>query len=345
MIDETIPTEFPNAGGYLNTASLGLPPQRTVDALSAAISDWQAGRARADGYDANVAASREAFAALVDAPIGSVVVGSQVSALVGLAVTALEPGSHILCPEGEFTSVTWPFLVRDDLDLTVETVPLDRLADSIAPSIDLVAFSVVQSADGEVADLAAIKEAANTHGALTLADATQAAGWLPIDATNFDIVIAGTYKWLLCPRGTAFMTMSPAMIERTTPLYAGWYAGEDPWESIYGLPLRLASNARRFDLSPGWLAWVGTESSLRLLNDIGVDAIYAHNVGLANALLSDLELPPTDSAIISLELATDLDERRLDGLATAYRAGRLRVGFHLYNTMEDVARVVAAVRG
>ena len=33
---------------------------------------------------------------------------------------------------------------------------------------------------------------------------------------------------------------------------AGWYAGQHPWESIYGTPLRLAEDARRFDVSPAW---------------------------------------------------------------------------------------------
>jgi selenocysteine lyase/cysteine desulfurase len=49
--------------------------------------------------------------------------------------------------------------------------------------------------------------------------------------------------------------------------------------------------------------------------------------------------------MVSLRLESDFDPSRLDGLRTAYRAGRLRAGFHLYNTEEDVDRLVAAVRG
>jgi selenocysteine lyase/cysteine desulfurase len=202
----------------------------------------------------------------------------------------------------------------------------------------------VQSADGRVADLEAIRAAASANGVLTLVDATQAAGWFPIDATEFDFLVAGAYKWLLSPRGTAFMTVRPELIERILPLYAGWYAGDSPWESIYGPPLRLAPDARRFDLSPGWLAWVGTVPALRLLVEVGVDAIHDHNVGLANSFLRQLGREPTDSAIVSLDLGPDFDRSRLDGLMVAYRAGRLRVGFHLYNTSDDVSRLVAVIR-
>ena len=343
MIDEGIQTQFPGAAGYLNTASLGLPPQVAVDALSAALAEWQAGRAEAPGYDVHVSTARVAFAAMVSTPVEWVATGAQVSALVGMAVTLLRPGARILCPEGEFTSVIFPLLARDDLGLEVVTAPLERLADAVDPGIALVAFSVVQSADGRVADLEAIRTAGAANGTLTLADATQAAGWLPIDATGFDVTVTGTYKWLLSPRGTAFMTVRPELLDRIQPLYAGWYAGSEPWESIYGLPLRLASDASRLDLSPAWHAWVGTAASLRLLNEVGIEQVHAHDVGLANALRAKLGLEPSDSAMVSLDLGPDFDPSRLEGIKTAFRAGRLRVGFHLYNTEDDVERLLAAI--
>ncbi len=344
MISEDIRGRFPGAGGYFNTASIGLPSPETVSALEDAVTEWQAGRAEPAGYDDDVAAARSLFAGLVSAPVGWVAIGAQVSALVGIVATVLQPGSRVLCPEGEFTSVFFPFLALDDLGIQVDFVPLEQLASSIGPATDLVAFSAVQSADGRVADLAAIRAAAAANDALTMVDATQAAGWLPIDATDFDFLVAGTYKWLLSPRGTAFMTVRPELLERTRPLYAGWYAGESPWHSIYGMPLRLASNARRLDLSPGWLGWVGTVPALRLLDEVGIDTIHAHNVGLANSLLTELDLEPMDSAIVSLDLEPGFDSERLDGLSVAYRAGRLRVGFHLYNNAQDVARLVEAIK-
>jgi len=345
MIDESIQGQFPGAAGYLNTASLGLPPQVAVDALSAALTEWQAGRAEAPAYDIHVSAAREAFAAMVGTPVEWVATGAQVSALVGMAVTLLRPGARVLCPEDEFTSVIFPFLARSDLRLDVVAAPLERLAESIDASTDLVAFSLVQSADGRVADVGAIREATAANGALTLVDATQAAGWLPFAATDFDVTVSGAYKWLLSPRGTAFMTVRPELLERIQPLYAGWYAGSEPWESIYGLPLRLASDASRLDLSPAWHAWVGTAASLRLLNEVGVGRIHAHDVGLANALRAGLGLESGDSAMVSLNLGPDFDPVRLAGLRTAFRAGRLRVGFHLYNTEEDVQRLLAALKG
>ena len=311
--------------------------------MSVALAEWQAGTATAPGYDRFVAEARTSFATMVGVPPAQVAVGAQVSALVALAATVLQPGARVLVPEGEFTSVIFPFLTRDDLELELVSAPLERLAETIDAGTAMVAFSLVQSADGRVADVDAIREAARARGVLTLADGTQAAGWLPFRADDYDITVTGGYKWLLCPRGTAFMSVNLELLERVQPLYAGWYAGEDPWSSIYGLPLRLARDASRLDLSPAWHAWIGTAAALRLLNDIGVEAIHRHDVGLANATRSGLGLEPSDSSMVSLALDPDFDPARLEGLRTAFRADRLRVGFHLYNTSADVERLLAVL--
>ena len=155
--------------------------------------------------------------------------------------------------------------------MTVTTVPPSRLAEAIDARTDVVAFSAVQMSTGEVADLDAIVAAAEHHGALTLLDATQACGWLPVDANRFGAVVCSAYKWLMSPRGTAFMAVGDEWLERIVPHSAGWYAGADVHESYFGPPLRLASDARRLDTSPAWFSWVGTQPALDLLNRIGID--------------------------------------------------------------------------
>jgi len=75
-------------------------------------------------------------------------VGATVSGLLGLVASALPAGARVVSVEGEFTSLLWPFLVRGE----VRCVPLTELAEAAADA-DVVAFSAVQSATGEVADL------------------------------------------------------------------------------------------------------------------------------------------------------------------------------------------------
>lgn len=327
---------------YLDTATYGLPADSVMAAMEEGLQRWQAGIATMDEYDAAVDTSRRLFAEIVSAEEEAVAVANQVSVFVGMVAASLPDGARVVAPEADFTSLLFPLLVHADRGVTVKTVDLDELADSIDADTDLVAFSLVQSADGSVADVDAIEEAARRHGAKMLVDATQAAGWLPLEAGRFDYLVAGAYKWLLCPRGTAFMTVSDAAIHDIRPLLANWYAGDDPWQSIYGPPLRLARSARRFDVSPGWLAWVGTAPALEVIASAGVDSIHRHDVTLADSLRDRLSLDGHGSAIVSIPLSDGsvLTER---GIAAAVRAGSVRVGFHLYNDATDVEALVAAV--
>lgn len=291
--------EFAADGIYLNTATLGLPPRRAWRALQAALADWRAGTADAVQYDVPLAAARSCYAALVGVDPAAVAVGSQVSVFAGLVAAALPDGSEVLTAAGDFTSILFPFHAQAGRGVVVREVPLERLADAVTSRTALVSVSAVQSADGRVTDLDDLEAACVVHGTRVLLDTTQAVGWLPIDASRFAYTTGGGYKWLLSMRGTAYFTVQPERLDDLVPNNAGWYAGESRWDSIYGAPLRLAADARRFDVSPAWHSWVAAAPALELLADVGVPALHAHAVGLAERFRAATGLPPGDSAIVS----------------------------------------------
>jgi selenocysteine lyase/cysteine desulfurase len=331
------------AGVYCNTASYGLPPAPAWEALQAALADWRGGRTSWEHWGESTEAARAAFARLVGVASDRVAVGSTVSELVGSVVTALPPGARVVVPDVEFTSTLFPLLVQSRLD--VRTVPPDRLVEAISAGADAVAFSAVQMSTGEVADLDAIAGAAAAVGAITICDATQAIGWLPVAAAPFDAVVCSAYKWLMSPRGTAFLAVSDRLLERAIPHSAGWYAGADVHASYFGPPLRLAETARRLDLSPAWFSWVGTQPALELIEQIGVEQIHAHNLTLANRFRAGVGLDPADSAIVCADLPGAADRLDRAGIVAALRGGRLRTSWHVYNDEADVDRVLDALAG
>ena len=330
-------------GVYLNTASYGLPPRPAWDALQAALADWRTGRTSWEHWGDSTEAARASFARLAGVPLEWVATGSTVSGLVGLVAASLPRGSRVLSTQAEFTSLLWPFMAQDR-GIEVECVPVPNLAEAIERHTDVIAFSTAQSSTGELADVEAVAEAARAHGALTVVDATQSCGWLPLDARRFDVVAVAAYKWLLSPRGTAFMTVRPDFLERLTPHAAGWYAAEDPHANYYGPPLRLAGSARRLDVSPAWFSWVGAAPAIDLLLEIGVEAIHEHNLRLANLFRAGLGLEPGDSAIVTVGLPGVEERLRGTAVMAAARAGQLRTSWHLYNTEEDVEAVLALLR-
>jgi selenocysteine lyase/cysteine desulfurase len=331
------------AGVYCNTANYGLPPRPAWDALQAALADWRGGRTSWEHWGESTEGARAAFARLTGVGVERVAVGSTVSELVGSVVTALPDGARVVVPDVEFTSTLFPLLVQPRLD--VRTVPAARLAEAVADGADAVAFSAVQMSTGELADLDAIAAAAGEAGAMTFCDATQALGWLPLDASRFDAVTCAAYKWLMAPRGSAFLALSPRLLERAVPHSAGWYAGEDVHASYFGPPLRLARDARRLDLSPAWFSWVGTLPALELLGRIGVEAVHAHDVGLANRFRAGLGLGLSDSAIVSAAVPGAEERLARAGIIAALRGGRLRTSWHVYNDEADVDRVLDALDG
>jgi selenocysteine lyase/cysteine desulfurase len=332
-------------GAWLNTASYGLPPDCAWEALQGALEDWRGGRTSWEHWGDSTEGARAAFGALVGVAPEAVATGATVSELVGLVAASIPDGARVLAPDIDFASVLFPFMVQERRGVSVRLVPPSELADAVDDATDVVAFSAVQMASGEVADLDAVADAAAAHGALTLVDATQACGWLPIDATRFDVVVCHAYKWLMSPRGTAFMAVRPELLDRIVPAAAGWWAGDDPHASYFGPPLRLTSDARRLDASPAWFCWVGTQPALELVVAIGVDAIHDHDVGLANRFRAGLGLEPSDSAIVVADAPGGRERLERAGITAAERGGRLRTSWHVYNTESDVDAALDALAG
>jgi selenocysteine lyase/cysteine desulfurase len=339
----TLREQFAPDPGYLNTASLGVPPIAALDEIEQVLGRWRRGQVEPPVFDDYVNRSRRAWASLTGVPASTVATGATVSQFVGVVAASLPDGAKVVTARGEFTSVTFPFSAHADRGVTVEEVDLAELGRPGRPA-DLIAVSAVQSADGRMIDLDALLAVTRESGARLLLDTTQSCGWLPLDCSGVDYVVCGAYKWLLSPRGTAFMAVRPDALPALRPLAPGWYAGGDPWASIYGLPLRLAEDARRLDQSPAWFSWVGTAVGIELLAGLDSKALQAHNVGLADRFLTALGREPAGSAIVTVEAAGAEAALAAAGIRTAVRAGRVRASFHLYNDESDVDLAVAALR-
>jgi selenocysteine lyase/cysteine desulfurase len=311
--------------GYMNAASYGLPPRPAIDATANWVAQWSAGTVPFAEWLPATDQARESFAQLV-----------------GLIAASTRAGSRVLAPEGEFTSLLYPFLAQADRGVRVELVPRDALADATADRADVVAFSLVDSATGLLADWRAIGDAAMASGATTVVDAAQACGWLDADYARFDAVVCPAFKWLCSPRGTAFMRVAPSLLERVRPSAAGWWASTNG-KRFHGGPLELARDARRLDISPPWASWVGTAAALRSLEEIGVGAIGAHGLRLADRLRAELGQGPGSTPIVIAEGEQSFDRLSTAGIVAARAPQGARLSLHAFNDDDDVERARAAL--
>lgn len=338
--------EFDGGRDFLSACTAGLPPRATRAAVIADVEDASRGRINPPAASAAVEDARASFSRLVGTSSTRIAIGSQASVFAGLVASALPDNAEVLCAAGDFSSVVLPF-VHAGRGIRVRVAPLAELASAITDTTHLVVFSVVQAATGEVADAPAIRAAAAKSGALTLCDATQAIGWLPVRADDYDVVICHAYKWLCSPRGVAFASLSERIQPHLRPLFAGWYAGGDPWASCYGHDVTLADDASRFDVSPAWQAFTGAAPALALFARADMDDIHAHCTGLAAAFRAQMGIaaPERPSAIVTWEDPDGADLARLTaaGITASGRAGRARVAFHVFNDQIDVSRAAAAL--
>ncbi len=111
------------------------------------------------------------------------------------------------------------------------SVPLAELASAVGPDTALVAFSLVQSATGEVADAAAITAAAARHGALTSVR-RDGGGLMPVIAGAFDVRRLATRTRAVRAARRGVPDAPPGAGRAAEPGARGWYAGDDPWVAV-----------------------------------------------------------------------------------------------------------------
>lgn len=334
---------------YLDSATYGLPPQVTVDALQRAILAWQAGTGdwMAD-WDEPSDQAPIAFASLIGAPAGTIATIPAASVGTGLVAGILGPGDEVVVPADEFTSTLFPLLVAKERGAVIREVPVDAVASSIRPSTTLVALSIVQMQTGRVADLAAILDAAQEHGTRVLLDGTQAIPFIPLDALidRIDYLVCSGYKHLLSPRGTGYLYVRRDRWDDLEPRNANWRAADLPFGRYFGGPLTLAPDARRFDVSRGWLPWLGATTSMQLLagwKELGAfDAVRT----LAEGLAARLRVPWYGGSLVCAPLVDGEAVRAVlaaAGVRASVRGTAIRFAVHVYNTEADLDRAAAAI--
>ncbi|MBV9578307.1 MAG: aminotransferase class V-fold PLP-dependent enzyme [Chloroflexi bacterium] len=332
---------------YLDTATYGLPPRPTVEALHQAVDAWQSATANwVEDWDKRGEACRAAFAKLTDIPVRHVALIPSASVGVGLIASTLTDKDEVVIPDDEFNSVLFPMLVAaQSRGVNVTQVPFDQLADRVEPTTTLVAFSLIQSQSGRAARQAAAIDAAQRVGARTLLDATHAVPFVPVDP-RADFVVCSAYKHLLSPRGVAFLSVAPQHWDAIPAWLANWRSTSHPYAVAYGGPLDQAASAARFDVSLAWHAWAGAAVSMELLTDWQAHGLLDEPLALARRLAAELDLPEPVGSVVSVPV-DDADGLRdalaASGIKAAVRAGSVRFSTHVYNTAEDIDVALAAL--
>jgi cysteine desulfurase / selenocysteine lyase len=349
---------------YLNTATYGPASELTVAAMTEFLEGWSHGTIDHTVWEEVGEECRVLFASLLTVSPDDIAIQPYVSTAAGAIAVQLQRGDRVVVNEMEFASNLWPWLYQRERGVEVAVVPARRgrceLADyeaAIGDGVAIVAVSAFQSANGWRAPLRSLADRAHAAGGLLFVDACQGAGGIRLDPERdgFDILVADSYKWLMGPRGAGYMYLSPAARERFRPVTMGWRSARNPRETYYGTTMDLSETASRFDSSLSWISMVGDREALLLLNAVGIEAIEAHNLGLAHRFRAGLEelaieTPPFPeeerSPVVALTLPdaeTTITRLAAAGVIGALRADGIRLSFHVFNNESDVDRALEAL--
>ena len=237
----------------------------------------------------------------------------------------------------------------------------DAIRSLIDENTSVVCISHTEFSNGYTYDLEKLSELAHKKGAILVVDATQSAGAIPIDVkkSRIDVLVAGSYKWLCGPFGSAFMYIRHNLAKRLNPGLVGFRSHKNMWD-LDAARLRYNDNTSKFEFST--LAFgciLGLAESLHYLNSIGIENIYRYNFFLTDCLIDGLK--KADAKIISSDKSkyrspiitakfknkdseSMINDLRYAKIFVSQRKEWVRFSPHFYNTLDDIEFVISEIR-
>lgn len=384
---------FPGLLGkvFLDAACISLAPRPAVEAIEkflefSMICPHQSATAQHIAMDEMRTAARPVVAQLINAHQDEIALVESTSHALNLAAQSipLEPGDRVLISDLEFMEVAIPWVQRKKDGIEISVVPnhqgevrVQDFADRVTSRTRVIAVSSVQWSNGYRLDLGALSRLCRERGVWLVVDAIQQLGAMPLDVrqTPVDILACGGHKWLNAPFGCGFLYINREKLEQLRPAMAGYLSVEDPpggWGAYFqnpaNTPLKdyeFVTTARRYEAggTANYPGAVGLAACLKLIHDVGQEAIRQHIYELTEQLINGLDALPVTvvtprdrknrSGIVTFSVGSAednvklmnqlLEKKILVSVRYTSNAGGVRVSCHFYNSMEDIQVLLGAL--
>lgn len=357
---EELRKEFPvlSRYTYLNTPSCGL--------ISKSLNEWRTTHDRSlleeasifrDAHKTHIKEIKSTVGRFFNASEGDVALIPNFTLGLNMLLDGLPKGSRILLLDKDYPSINWAVEYRD-FEIFYASID-ENLEANIEQAVmhhqpDIFVFSMVQYLNGIKIDALFLDQLKAYHpNLLLIADGTQ---YLGTELFNFsesalDVMLASTYKWLISSYGNAFMIIKDDAKQKITPRTIGFNSADGIFDSRDEISyIKYFEPGHQDTLNFGSLKF-----SLEWMEGYGVKHIAETNGELirnAKEVFSEMGLLETSvqnrkehSTIFNLNAGEvvfqKLRERRI---ICSQRAGGIRVGFHFYNTADDLNRLIDALR-
>lgn len=293
----------------------------------------------------------------------------------------LKPGDHVLVSSMEHNAVMRPLTQLAHEGITFDRIPctqegkliVETMLSLVRPNTKAVILMHASNVSGTIMPLEEVGHFCQRHRLKLVVDVAQTAGVLPIDmkVMNIDALAFTGHKGLMGPQGIGGFVVTDEMALSIEPLISGGTGSLSHSEEV---PMIMPDRFEAGTLNlPGIF---GLSASLRYLDEIGIKAIHEREMLLTEQFIKGLETIPEvtvigpsdmtsrvsvvsigikhkDIAIVAHELDKTYGIMTRVGLHCSpnahkslgtYPVGTLRFSFGYFNTEEDVAYALEALK-
>ncbi len=319
--------------------------------------------------------TRQALSLYLHAPMDHILLLPNVTHAINLVAKSLQfnPNDEILLSDHEYGAceIIWNYIQRKTgARLVLAKIPLPIQSDEaiieslwhhVTERTRLIFLSHITSPTALRFPIGPICQRAREEGIVTLIDGAHAPGQIDLDlqALQADFYTGNCHKWMLAPKGAAFLYVHPNMQEALTPLVISWGYGEHT---------DISTGSKFVDQ----FAWRGTEDPSAIFSiPAAIEFMRQHHweevrlqchqlalefIHLAGSRLGLIPLCPQNliAQMVSMRLPVETDTKRLQQYLMEeenifvpildWKGTKLiRVSYQAYNSDADTYRLVDAL--
>ena len=362
---------------YLNTGGLGASPYVVIDAVVSKMNELE--RISETGHSEQLWASvKQKAATLLGCEAEELAYTRNATEGINIVCNGLplKRGDEVITTTHEHVGNAVPWLARQKRDgIAIKLFEpsaksargnFDRIERLISKRTRVISVPHATTTTGQVLPVKEIAALAKAKNLWFFIDGAQTAGMLNFNLHEIgcDAYATSGHKWMLGPKGTGLLYVRKDRFDAIQALEVGAYS--DKSHDLQTGELTLHSSAQRYEYGTvSTPIFVGLGAAIDFLMEIGMDNVWARDAALSTALLNGLqEIPPVEilsplnqterSAMITfkmknieyLKLQSFLAEKhklRTRGVGEG-GVNALRISWHVYNSFEEVNRVLEGVK-
>jgi selenocysteine lyase/cysteine desulfurase len=361
---------------YLNTGGLGASPYAVIDAVKSKMDELE--KVAETGHSEELWKDIKASAALLLGCDASEVAFTR-NATEGINIVCnglpLKRGDEMITTTHEHVGNTVPWLALMQREGIVVRMfepssassqeNVDRVEKLITKRTRLISVPHVTTTTGLILPIKALSELAKARNIWLFVDGAQTAGMFPFSLHELgcDAYATSGHKWVLGPKETGLLYVRKDMLDVIQPKFTGAYSADE--FALAKGTIKFHPTAQRYEFGTVSIPLrFGLGAAIKFMLRIGMDNVWKRDQALSTRLFKGLQEIPhvrmlspvydaDRSALITiqhekspyLELQNHLNtfDLRTRGVSEGGVNG-LRFSTHIYNSFEEVDRVIEATR-